>query len=373
MGNYTRLVFVALLISIIPLVVADICQPAFGTSEQRSKEYKIMDDLSKAVISWMTDGNEPAAFECDRLADSLLTTGEPSVRAYFIAIEIANLRERSQKAISILEEVIKKYPEERGPGVTFPVRIVAPFWIATIAKQSGDIVKAKNIYESLLSIINNSDNVNIVRYKGNLMMICNLYLAEIESLHLKRKDLALARLEAIKQIKKPLGQKDYGYDIYKSWARYQHTKLSKGKAEAAQQLVGHPEMISDYVPALTQLKLCGIVGGKLADYRKGLNITWETLIYRTIKSGASPIDRELARFGYGIDQQYRKNFTKAEKHFSALFQEDSYFSPIAGIYLSLCKKAQGKTSEADSILTEIIARYPGFDTVVTRIKNYGNK
>ncbi|GAI53495.1 unnamed protein product, partial [marine sediment metagenome] len=184
-------------------------------------------------------------------------------------------------------------------------------------------------------------------------MMCNLYLAEIESLHLKRKDLALARLEAVQQVKKPPGQLGAGYDIYKSWAAYQHTKLSKGSVQAVQGLVGHTEMMSAPLLAGTQLALTGITGAPLTgccgpDKRQTI-ITW-TLAEWAIRNAESPIDRSLARLAYGYYHQYKQNFTEAEKHYSTLFEEDSYFSPVAGLYLARCKKAQGKTVEAESVL-----------------------
>ena len=41
---------------------------------------------------------------------------------------------------------------------------------------------------------------------------------------------------------------------------------------------------------------------------------------------------------------------EAEKHYSALFEEDSYFSPMGGIGLARCKKARGKADEANEAL-----------------------
>lgn len=59
-------------------------------------------DLGKAVMSWLADGNEPAALECDRLIDSLLAVREPTVRSYFLVAQVANLRQKPQDAITAL-------------------------------------------------------------------------------------------------------------------------------------------------------------------------------------------------------------------------------------------------------------------------------
>lgn len=359
------LVTMAVLLTLAPETAAN--QSRSQNREKGRQERRIYRDICKKTISWLSDGNDLDGVECDKLADSLLSLEEPGVTSYFIAAQIANLREKPKKAISILEELINKYPDEKAGFMTYPVKIVGRFWIATIAKQSGDITMAKNVYESLLSILSNSENETVVRYKGDLMTICNLYSAEIESLHLKKNDLALARLENIQQFKESSEQLHTG-DTYKNWAKYQHTMLSKGKTQASQQIAAYHESVPYFTAA--QLALNGMMGTPLSNYSsdKRVVIISDVLFNRVINNRKHPIDRQMALIVNGFDEQYRKNFAKAEKHFSALFQEDSYFSPLAGIYLSHCKKERGKDSEADSILTEVITRYPGFDSMVTRIK-----
>jgi tetratricopeptide (TPR) repeat protein len=339
--------------------------------EEGRQERKICRDLCKAVISWLSDANDSAAVECDRLADSLLDIEEPGIRSYFIAAQAARLRQKPEKAISILEEVIKKHPDETAPiGIHVPVKIVGHLWIAAIAKQSGDMAKAKNVYETILTMLESPKKIEGLEDKGGLMMICNLYLAEIESLHLKRNDLALARLEAIERIKKPAGQLGAGYDIYKGWAAYQHTKMSKGRIQAAQHLIAHPEMISASLLALTQLDLCGLIGAPLNGLGndKRINVVAHTLVDQVVQNAISPIDMSLARLGYGFDQQYKGNLAKAEKYYSALLDEDTFFSPVAGIYLAIVKKAKGKTAEAEAILERVKTRYPGYKSVADKVK-----
>ena len=59
---------------------------------------------------------------------------------------------------------------------------------------------------------------------------------------------------------------------------------------------------------------------------------------------------------------------EAEKHYSALFEEDSYFSPIGGIGLARCKKVQGKADEANEALEQVETRYPGYGPAVQEFK-----
>jgi len=358
--------------------------------EKGRQEWKIRRALSGKLVSWLSDANESAAVECDRLVDSLLTLPEPTIKAYFVAAQVARLREKPDKAITILEDVINNHPDEKAPiGIVLPVKIVARFWIGTIARHSGDITKAVNAYKEILEDLKNLEGL---KGKEGLTMICNLYLAEIESKHLKRNDLALARLEAIERIKKPAGQLSAGYDIhdiYKGWAKYQHMRMSKGKDQAAQQLVEYQEMTAAApLMAVTQLKLCGIsqVIGYYRPQHLRAGIIDRALLDR-FRNRISPIDWSLVTLVYGFGHQgegqraqkeglhpkAQKHYLEAEKYYSALFDDDSFFSPVAGIYLAHIKKVQGKTVEADSILEQVRTKYPGYDSAVTKLKESWDK
>lgn len=370
MKTCVKLIFVALVVLAGSSFATSTSQSVPNNREKRLQKYKIKKALGEKVISWLSDANDAAGAECDRLADSLLALKEPGVWSYFIAAQVANLREKPKKAIAILEEVIGKHPNEKAPATTLPVRIVARFWIGTIARYSGDIAKANNVYEKIL------ENLQGVKAKVRLGIICNLYLAEIEYEHLKRNDLALARLEAIERVRKPAGPFGAGCDTYRGWATYQRIKISKGRSQAAQELVAYPEMVQAPLLAGHQLSLGGLSGAPLtgcgSDTR--INIVVETLAIRTVGNTASPIDRELMRlFYYGFGHEGKKEFGEAEKHYSALLEGDSYFSPVAGISLAHCKKAQDKTTEADSILEQVRTKYPGYNSLVSELKESWKK
>lgn len=369
-----ELIFQVLCVLISSSCVAGVSQPTYRISEQRSKEFKIEKDLGKAVMSWLADGNDLAVLECDRLADSLLTTGEPTARAYFIAAQVANLREKPQVAISILEEVINKHPDEKAPFMKYPVRIVGRFWIATIAKHSNNMLRARQGYESILS------NLGDVKGKEVLTIICNLYLAEIESDHLKRNTDALNRLKFLDSIRKP--EETLGtwyttwYDMYSAWAKYKGNQLSQGKNQAMRKLMPHTEANSAYIWIVTHLQLSGIVASPLAgccgrDERA--ETIGKTIYDRIIQSDKSSIDEAIVRFIYGFIYQNNKKYVEAEEHYSQLFNRGTFLSPISGICLSHCKKAQGKDSEADGILEQVRTRYPGYDSAVAELKESWQK
>ena len=124
--------------------------------------------------------------------------------------------------------------------------------------------------------------------------------------------------------------------------------------------------------AVGELLLSGIAGEPLAS-SGGMNVVIEVLVNRTIKNSASEIDRSLARLGYGFDQQYKGNLAKAEKHYSALLEEGTFFSPVAGLYLAKVKKAKGKTTEAEATLERVKTQYPGYKSEVSKVEESWKK
>ena len=350
--------------------------------EKGRQQRRIQTELSAKLISWLSDANGLAGEQCDRLVDSLLALPEPSIKAHFIAAQATYIRGKPHKAISILEDLLSKNPDRPSGVMQFPVRVMARFWIGTIARHSGDMTKAKQVCQTIL------ESLEGVRGKNNLTMICNLYLAEIESLHLKRNDVALAGLETIQQIKKPAGHWGVQYEVYKDWAAYEYTRISEGKDQAARQLAPYPAMESGLPVAGTQLKLCGIMSviGLYRPEHIRAGIISRTLLER-FRNRISPIDWSLTTFvcGFGhhgegqraqkegLYPEAEKHYLEAEKYYSELFEDDSFFSPVAGFYLAHRKKAQGKTAEANDILRQVRAKYPGYDAAVAEIQESWNR
>jgi tetratricopeptide (TPR) repeat protein len=366
---------------------------AYGTNELpvvnqdiELQKYRIENALGEAVVSWLSDANESAGVECERLVDSLLALPEPSIKAYFVAAQATYLRGKPQKAILILEDLISKHPNKPAEVMQFPVSIVSRFWIGTIARHSGDMTKAKSVYETIRKNLRGREGEN------SLAMICNLYLAEIESKHMKRDDLALARLEEIKQLEKPAGHWGEQYEVYKAWTMYEHTRISKGKAQAAHELIRYEEAAISPMVAAAHHGLCGM--RRVIDYSRPEHlrsgIIGRALLDSFRNDTISPIDWSLVTLVYGVSYlgeaqqaqhaqkeelrlEARKHYLEAEKYCSELFDDDSFFSPIAGIYLARCKKAQGKTVEAESILEKVKTKYPGYDSTVTELRESWKK
>ncbi|MDH4240066.1 MAG: tetratricopeptide repeat protein [Phycisphaerae bacterium] len=339
---------------------------------KRLQEHRLIKEIAKATVAWLQDQNEPARLEVDRRIDLLLEQDQLSVKSYFIAAQSAGLCENYQKAISILQDVIEKHPDEKAPGFDLPVKIVGRLWLATVAKQSGDIDKAKSVYESILS---DMETLETKQGRESIAMICNLYLAEIESKQ-QNKDVALARLRSVKQPKLPAKGEWVGlYNTYIDWATYEINKrVQKEKAAAA--LRGDKKTIGlAHMVAMLHVSLSGIYSLPISDYifdDKG-NIILDTVYKRAINNESSKIDRNLSRLVAGSIKERAKSYTEAERYFFDLYQGDSYFSPIGGISLARCKRMENKTAEADSILEQVRTRYPGYDSVVTELKESWKK
>ena len=365
MENYIKPLFAVIIILTGTCLATSEAQTNQERHEKRRQEYQTKNNLSNAVVSWLSDGKTSDATESDRLADLLLNQEKPSVEDYFIAAQVANLRGKTDKAISILEDVIRKHPTEIAPGTSLPVKIVGRFWIGTIARQLGNTAKAKNVYAAILDKLEGEGS------KKCLSMICNLYLAEVEE-ESGHKGLALGRLQAIEDVEKPVTE-NWGilYDVYNDWGKYERVKKSESKEQADQQLIAksknimHTALLGHH-----QLLLSGMTGAPLVYYGNDERkmIVSKTLFDRAINNSKSPVDRSLTRIVRGHVNEEMGKFSDAEENYSALFEKDSYFSPMAGIYLGRCRKAQGKNTEADSIFDEVKTKYPGYNSAIAEIK-----
>ena len=340
--------------------------------EKRGQEHSLRKEIAKATLAWLQDQNEPDRLEADQLITLLLEQDQLSIKSYFIAAQSASLCENYQKAISILQDAIEKHPEEKGPGFDLPVKIVGRFWLATVAKQSRDIDKAKNVYESILT---DMETLEMKKGGESIATICNLYLAEIESQQ-QNKDIALDRLRSVKQPKLPAqGEWVMLYNVYVDWATYEINKRIQ-KEEAVAALRGDKETMGvALMVAVRHLSLSGIDSLPLGDYiyDETGEILRDAIYNRAINNGASKIDKNLSRLVAGYIELRAKRYTEGEEYFFDLYKGESYFSPIAGISLARCKRMQNKAAEADSVLEQVRAKYPGYDSAVTELKESWNR
>jgi hypothetical protein len=321
-----RRYFKILIVAIFILAGCNLARSAghfdFEKWKKGQREYELSRDLCKNTISWICDANEAAGGKCAELVDSLLKLPELSIKGYFCAAVVFNILNQQQKAIETLETAITRYPDERAPiGVVMPAKVVGRFWIAELARQIGDIERAKETYETILK------EVEKIEYEGkeNGLNLCRLHLSEIELENLKRQDLALERLKSVKMNQEHIATPNKLYDIYKDWAEFQQLKITKGKSESARMLKEGYSGITPAVPGFAaSLMQTSIMSTRpLSDYTGDLRINEviDVLNNRIIEKSKSSIDRDIVRLGYGFDQEYKKNYSRAEKLYSALLQE----------------------------------------------------
>ncbi len=338
----------------------------------RGQELKLLKELADAATAWVSKGDQSSKVEVDRLIDLLLAQPNPSVRAYFASAKIANLCGQPDKAISILEDVVAKHGGEDAPtSIVAPINLVAYHWIGRIARHSGNTARAISAYETILQ---NSKNLEGINQIGHVVS-CKLYLAEIALDNLKDKDLAVRRLDEIVQAIESIDKDKKGeeWDLFQDWVKYQRSVIKDGKIRARQQLAGgdRKELGTAFMTAASQLSLTGVAASSLGlrtTNRQDREILSAASIRRVAENGRSRIDTSLARLVAGEICVKMEKSAEAEKHYSALFQEDSYFSPMGGIGLARCKKARGKADEANEVLEQVEARYPGYGPAVQKLK-----
>ncbi len=336
------------------------------------RELHILEELGDAAAAWVSKGEQSSKVEVDRLIDLLLAQPNPSVEAYFASAKIANLCGLPDKAISILEDVVAKHGSEDGAGFAEPINLVAYHWIGSIARHSGNTARAIRAYGTILQNSKNLEGINQVGHE----VPCKLYLAEIAVEKLKDKDLAMRTLDEVVRTIESIDKdkKTEEWDLLLDWAKYQRSIIKDGKIRARQQLAGgdSKKMEMAFMTAVTQLASTDVLAeGSSALYMGDNENAGEILsaasIRRVTENGRSRIDTSLARLAAGGAYEMEKS-TEAEKHYSALFEEDSYFSPMGGIGLARCKKARGKADEANEVLEQVETRYPGYGPAVQKLK-----
>ena len=299
----------------------------------RGQELRLLKELADAATAWVSKGDQSSKVEVDRIIELLLTQPSPSVDVYFASAKIANLCGRPDRAISILEDVVAKHCSEDAPGFAEPINLVAYHWIGSIARHSGNTGKAISAYETILQ---NSKNLEGINQIGHIVS-CKLYLAEIALENLKDKNLAVKRLDEITQIIESIDKdkKTDEWDMFLDWVNYQRSVIKDGKIRARQQLAGgDPKKLGmAFMTAVTQLGITGVVAegsmGLHTTNRQDREILSAASIRRVAEGGRSRIDTSLARLAAGAAYEMEKS-TEAEKYYSALFNEDSYFSPMGG-------------------------------------------
>ena len=347
------------------------------TDQKSTTDIRLMCGLGERLVSWLNKGDVNDAAECDRLINDLLKLEQPSMEAYFAAAQATNLRGRADQAISILESLIAKYPDRDAEVVHVPVRVLAPLWIATFAKQAGDMRRAVDAYERVLRSLDGIDQV----MKDSLSVFCNLYIAEIDAVHSKAPAKALARLGSVDfgRLEGAQDRRASPFRFLKDWVAYQQQASAQDGPAAVPQWSDSESMGSSPFSGSILLTYAGMTGEPLSDFGgKGVIIFFHTMVKRSVEGGGSRIDASLAKLVCAYDYQGKRAVDKASEYYSALLEDSTFLSPVAGMYLHRIKVNQHKDEEAKELLTTLRVKYPGasraWDEIEQEVKrNRGNQ
>jgi hypothetical protein len=270
------------------------------------------------------------------------------------------------KAIAIMERAIQEYPDEKMPGVTFPLDVVGNLWIGTFARYAGDPTRAEAAYRDVLSRLKASSNI---RGPSVLAAVCYLYLAEIETHFRNRPDKAAALLKEIAVLPKT-GDKqgDLVLSVYQAWGQHMLRTVAPQPPDdtsglrVVQPPYGDPTFVPDLHMSVVGLGDPGGLGrlSAPAGSRSKADV-FTCSLDRVLESKISPIDTALTQLLLGIHYDMdKKDSVKAMQYYGGLFNGGSYFAPEGGLAVSRCWKRENKLNEAKQTLEEVVRRFPAY-------------
>jgi tetratricopeptide (TPR) repeat protein len=317
--------------------------------------------LSSNVVAALNSTPNPAV---DAALDKMLAESKDKVASSFAVAKMEWLLNRPTKAISILEEVINKHGAETNMQWWIKNTIVANLWIGSISRQYGDIQRATKAYSDILECVRTDEGLS------GLAVYCYLYQAEIQGGISSNQDNAIKTLNAIKEIKSPIGQdRVEAWQIYQEWADFEEVIISKGANVARLTLKGdHRKTGACIMLAMTQLECNGVIAEPITGfYNDERQKLLEVSLDMAIECRRSPIDRSLAQFELARVFERKKEAARAEKYYGDLLASDSFFAPEGGVFLADFQKRQGSADEAKKTYEKIKQRFPGYAKYVDEL------
>jgi hypothetical protein len=279
--------------------------------------------------------------------------------------EAAFLLGAPAKAIAIMERVIHDYPNEKMPGVTFPLDVVGNLWIGTFARYAGSPARAEAAYRDALSRLKTHSNI---KGPSVLAAICYLYLAEIESQFHNDPGKAAVFLRQLPSLPKTKDtQGDLVLNVYQAWGKHMLHSLDPQTHDGTANLdVPPPYGDPIFVPTL-HMTVVGLGdAGNLTPISAAARGKPPTDVFafsleRVLSSKASPIDTDIALLLLGVHYELdKKDFAKARRYYGKLFDGVSYFSPEGGLAAAQCWKRENKLNEAKQMLEDVTRRFPAY-------------
>ena len=268
-----------------------------------------------------------------------------SVSNGFAVAQIAFLLGANDKAIAVMEKVVRLWPKEQSPGMVVPVDAIGMLHIGTYARYGNDPKRAIAAYMTVLDMARDSPVVY-----GGIQISCYFRLAEIESHFNHDPAKAIAWLDRIVQWQPPkVTRGESGSDSANGWQLWRNL----ARHEIALLLDKQP----DWRGALDEGSI--YMFSMMLLYESGLAMEGSDL-QRVARSKVSRLDRAMAQYllGAGIQGQMFTDSNAQLLYLKDLLASDSFFAPAGGVGLARYQNKEGKTNEAQESLRKLIAQFP---------------
>lgn len=334
---------------------------------QKNRSNSSLREKMKSTFWTWANSDWPAhGLDCDAAIREFIESGPSEPRSYFLAAQIAFLRNQYDMAISILEFGIGKDPDAASPVGQLSVATAGRLWIATIQRYAGDTAKAIETYDKLKTSLDPNRPEDVL-----VSAICSLYVWEMAN---TPKGGCKCRLEELEEIIAAKPITSYGSSdplrLYRQWATFFYVRETQGPKLAS---VVVPPLEPSILLAIGHLTVCGLHPAVLDPSGPHLQVLEKRLVKRVFESPGNGIDKELYRAMLGYLKVTEKNDAGAEEHFTALYQDENFLSPWAGLLLAETNRRLGKQAEAQTLIEQIKSRHPVYSTEIDKMKAKWNK
>lgn len=340
-----------------------------GESKEQTKakqkerdDYRLREKMKSTFWAWAESDSAADDSACDAAIREFIQSEPSEPRSYFLAAQIAVLRNQYDMAISILETGIAKDPGAASSVGQLSVATAGRLWIATIQRYAGDTAKAIETYDKLKTSLDPNRPEDVL-----VSAMCSLYLWELAN---TPKGKCVCRFQDLEDIiaTKPLsvlGTND-PLPLYRQWATFFYVRDTQGQQLASAVLP--PLEPSAIMVAIGHLTVCGLHPAVLDPSGPHLQVLEKRLVTRVFELPNNGIDKELYRMMLGYLAVTEQNDSGAEKHFAALYQGENFLSPLAGLLLAETNRRQGKQAEAQALIEQIRSRHPVYSTEIDKMK-----
>ena len=254
---------------------------------------------------------------------------KPSAAIYSACATAANLLNEPNEAIALLKKAIGEYPDEHVWGPKVPLKVSGYYRIGSIASRINDANEAAKAYESALK---NCQNIQ----SSELYQILSLmHLFDIASSQLKDKQLAIKRLNAIKEIFKTVDKtiKQPGSPdsliFVRSWVSYEEELLETGKENPGEKSdLNKSEYTLPFIVSMMHITLSQPSTPEMELAANQNNSSVEVILNKFAIAFACIHDLDYTR-------QLNDNVPKTEKYLTDIAESECYFKPYAEVLLDI--------------------------------------